>query len=193
MSSKSVCPKVRSRHSRNNSSPGTLSTEVRTPSGFITALLSGTTLWSRSLNRGGVAVIQTRRVGGMKTVWIGAFALALLGSTDAGWALAAAPATALEAAGPPSQLLLIRHHRHRGHGRHSRSRWWDREPGEGMPGTVTDPPYGSGTSAAGPPATSASPRASNPEPPPVATPNRARRGSGSPPAIRWVDPEKSGR
>jgi hypothetical protein len=191
MSSRSACPRAKRHRFRNNPSAGC--GDDRTPCGFIAGLLPGTSLWSRSLNGGGAAVIQTRRVGGMKTVWIGAFALALLGSADAGWALPAAPATALEAAGPSGQLLLIRHHRHRGHGRHSRSRWWDGEPGEAMPGTVTDPPYGSGTSAADPPAASASPRASSPEPPPAATPNRPRRGSGSPPAIRWVDPEKSPR
>jgi hypothetical protein len=132
-------------------------------------------------------------MGAMKSVWIGAFAIALFGLSGTGWSLPAAPVAGPVVAGPSSSLLLVRHHRHRGHGRHSRSRSWDREPGEVMPGAVMDPPYGSGTSASNPPAASALPRANNPEPPPASAPNRPRRGSGSPPAIRWVDPEKSGR
>jgi hypothetical protein len=133
-------------------------------------------------------------MGAMKTVWIGALAIALLGSAEAGWALPAAPAPGLVVTEPSSPLVLIRRHHHRGYGRHSRSRWSSREPGEAMPGTVIDPPYGSGVSGSEQPAPSASPRGKIPEPPPPAsTPNRARRGSGSAPAIRWVDPEKSAR
>jgi hypothetical protein len=127
----------------------------------------------------------------MKTVWIGAFAVALFGLSGTGWSLPAAPVAGPVVAGPSSPSLLIRH-RHR-HGRHWRSRWSDREPGEAMPGTVMDPRYGSGTSASDPPAASALPRANNPEAPAASTPHRARRGSGSPPAIRWVDPEKPAR
>jgi len=129
----------------------------------------------------------------MKTIWIGAFAIALSGSASSGWALPVAPAAGPAVGERSSSLLLIRHHRHRGHGRHSRSRWWDREPSEARPGAVLQPPYGSGTSAPELPAGSALPRGSNPEPPPATAPGRPRRGSGSPPAIRWVDPERSAR
>jgi hypothetical protein len=129
----------------------------------------------------------------MKTVWIGAFAIALFGLSGTGWSLPAAPVAGPVVAGPSPELQLVRRHRHRGHGRHSRSRWSDREPGEAMPGLMTGPPYGSGTSTSDPPAASVLPRAANPEPPPGLTPHRPRRGSGSPPAIRWVDPEKPAR
>jgi hypothetical protein len=129
-------------------------------------------------------------MGAMKTVWIGALAIALLGSAEAGWALPALGPVVTE---PSSPLVLIRHHRHHGHGRHWRSRWSNREPGEAMPGTVIDPPYGNSASGSEQPAPSASPRGNIPEPPRGSTPNRARRGSGSAPAIRWVDPEKSAR
>src|SRR5947207_9795063 len=123
----------------------------------------------------------------MKTVWIGALGMALLGSVAAGWALPAAPPPpGPVVAEPSSPLLLIRHHRHRGHGRHWRSRWSEREPREATPGAVIDPPYGSGASGSEQAAPPASPRASTPEPPPASTPSRPRRGSGSPPAIRWV-------
>ena len=129
----------------------------------------------------------------MKTIWIGAFAIALSGSASSGWALPVAPAAGPAVGERSSSLLLIRHHRHRGHGRHWRSRWSEREPGPATPGTVMNPPYGSDASGSEQPAPSASPRASIPEPPPASAPNRPRRGSGSPPAIRWVDPEKSPR
>ena len=140
-----------------------------------------------------VSVTSGTCMDAMKTVWIGALAIALLGSAEAGWALPAAPVPGPVVAEPSSPLLLIRHHRHGGHGRHWRSRWSNREPGEAMPGTVIDPPYGSGASGSEQSAPAASPRASIPGPPPASAPNRPRRGSGSPPAIRWVDPEKSGR
>jgi hypothetical protein len=128
----------------------------------------------------------------MKTVWIGAFAVALFGLSGTGWSLPAAPVAGPVVAGPSPELQLVRRHRHRGHGRHSRSRWSDREPVEAMPSPMMDPPHGSGTSTSDPPAASVLPRATNPEPP-ASTPHRPRRGSGSPPAIRWVDPEKPAR
>jgi hypothetical protein len=127
----------------------------------------------------------------MKTVWIGAFAVTLLGSA-AGWALPAAPPGPGPAvAGPSQPLLLIRHHHRHGHG-HWRSRWSDeREPEAIDPGTMIGPSPGRGISGSEQPAVSAAPPPA--VAPPAAAPNRARRGSGSAPAIRWVDPEKSPR
>jgi hypothetical protein len=129
----------------------------------------------------------------MKTVWIGALGIALLGSAEAGWALPAAPPPVPAVAEPSSPLLLIRHHRHHHHPRHSRSRSL-REPAPeaAAPGTVREPPDGSEMSGSDRPAASTSaPTSTEPAQPAL---NRAGRHSGSSkPAIRWVDPEKSGR
>jgi len=139
-----------------------------------------------------VRVTRDRSVDTMKTVWIGAFVIALLGSAATGWALPAAPAPGPAVAGPSSPLLLIRHHRHHGHWRHGRSRWSDEREREAIdPGTTIGPSSGRGISGSEQPAVSASPPST--AAPPAAAPNRARRGSGSAPAIRWVDPEKSPR
>jgi hypothetical protein len=127
----------------------------------------------------------------MKTVLIGAFAATLLGSAALGWALPTAPGPGPAVAGPSQPLLLIRHHHRHGHG-HWRSRWSDeREPEAIDPGTAIGPSSGRGISGSEQPAISASPPPT--AAPPAAAPNRARRGSGSGPAIRWVDPEKSPR
>jgi len=127
----------------------------------------------------------------MKTVLIGAFAATLLGSAALGWALPAAPGPGPAVAGPSQPLLLIRHHHRHGHG-HWRSRWSDERGPEGIdPGTTIGPSPARGISGSEQPAISASPPPA--AAPPAAAPNRARRGSGSAPAIRWVDPEKSPR
>jgi len=126
----------------------------------------------------------------MKTVWIGATAIALFGWATVGWAVPIAPTAEPTLAASSSPLLLIRHHHHHGHWRHGRSRWSDeREPEAAMP----EPPSGTETNGSEQPAMSAR-RPTTSAPSPTPTPNRAGHHSGSSkPAIRWVNPEKSGR
>jgi len=140
----------------------------------------------RSRTEGGCH--PTQGGGAMKTVWIGAAAIALFGSATVGWAVPIAPAPEPAVAASASPLLLIRHHRHHGHWRHGRSRWLDeREPEAAMP----EPPSGTAIIGSEQPPMSARPPAAAA---PSSTPNRAGHHSGSSkPAIRWVDPEKSGR
>jgi len=117
-------------------------------------------------------------VGAIKTAWIGAFAIPLMAPASVGWSLPNPPAPLPVLAASSAPLLLIRHHHHHGHRRHRQSRW----PGD-------DEPDAPGSDQ---PAVSASPPDAGARP--HAVPGRATRGSGSsPPAIRWVNPERSAR
>jgi len=117
----------------------------------------------------------------MRTVWIGAFAIALLGSATDGRAF---PVPALGSAipMPAGPLTLVRHHHHHhGHWRHGRSHESDEAEPETAP-SVPAPADNGGLSGSDQPAPAA----------PVLG-RRARASGSSGPTIRWVDPEKSPR
>jgi hypothetical protein len=118
----------------------------------------------------------------MKAVWIGAFAIALLGCAADGRAFPVAPLGSVIAM-PAAPFMLVRHHHHHhGHWRHGRPHQTDEaEPESAMPG-MSVPTNEGALSGSDQPA------------PAAPVPGRGARASGSSaPTIRWVDPEKAPR